>query len=735
MTAAHAQSSLDSLTSGALFHQYKLLERIGIGGQGVVWSGLDTGQNKIYAIKFSEVPDTAEAEADIIRDEHQLDELAKLRHAHILPLHEYGFDKGLRFTINPYIPGGTLADKIRTTPLSPDDVLRYGAEIASALDYLHSQEIIHRDLKTSNILLDLSQRVYLADFGLARMVTTSTLAFHTGHGTPPYAPPEQIQLKAITPRSDIFSFGILLYEMFTGELPWSGKKQLGLEQTHSKQELPDPREFNEDLPGQLVDVLRRVTSADPQLRPKSAGIVMKVLYHIFETSPEHVTAATDGDKSPDANNETEFLLSHGLERWYTSNGIYNLGLTKFALIDMERHKINLQVYGRFVLAQALTYGYNDDQWWSIVNNPRERLGVASELLQRKSEAITGRIIGHLMEDLDIRLFPREMTEDMTASLLEIGTTSDNVFLRQQIFDGVRILTQPGQAWNDVSLNTEQMKRLGMQALEDSEVGDMAAGLIGHLRSATAVQFILDHTDEERKYTTLLLVQQTAGNLPSFVQRDVRFRLTMEWIMLRLVQQPVRLISAYMAAFLGASLGIGIQVYFTYRLPNFFDIARITTSLEQGLIVGSIFGLGIFITRVIMERFQASSALLRIIFGTLTGGVIMNIALLVFYWLFIETPPMGFLVTAGCILIALTFSIGGLLKLRILKMMLATASIFTAILGTWLIHVNSAASSVDLTPVFRYDYSWSLTQISSVALGAAVSMGLLGNLIDLSSLDE
>jgi hypothetical protein len=193
-----------------------------------------------------------------------------------------------------------------------------------------------------------------------------------------------------------------------------------------------------------------------------------VLYHIFETSPEHLTAATEGDKSPEADNDTEFLLSQGMDRWYATKGLYNLGLTKFALIDMERDKINLQVYGRFILAQALTYGYNDDQWWSIAENPRERLGVASELLQKKHESITRRIIGHLIDDVDIRLFPREMTEDMTASLLEIGTTSDNVFLRQQIFDGVRVLTQPGDAWTDLSLNTEQMKRLGTQALEDSE---------------------------------------------------------------------------------------------------------------------------------------------------------------------------------------------------------------------------------------------------------------------------
>src|SRR6185436_8483042 len=101
--------------------------------------------------------------------------------------------------------------------------------------------------------------------------STSTLAFHTGHGTPPYSPPEQIQMKAITPKSDVYSFGILLYEMFTGQLPWNGKKQLSIEQLNSKEELPDPREFNKDLPPLLTSVLRRVTAADPELRPPSAG--------------------------------------------------------------------------------------------------------------------------------------------------------------------------------------------------------------------------------------------------------------------------------------------------------------------------------------------------------------------------------------------------------------------------------------------------------------------------------
>jgi hypothetical protein len=603
------------------------------------------------------------------------------------------------------------------------------------LDYLHSQGIIHRDLKSSNILLDLSQKIYLADFGLARMVTTSTLAFHTGHGTPPYAPPEQIQLKAITPKSDIFSFGILLYELFTGQLPWNGKKQLGMEQTHSTQEIPNPREFNENLPSQLVEVLKRVTSADPQIRPGTAGDVLKMLYYIFKISAEDLSTRANHDRLPASTRDIEDLLSNGLERWHATNGTYNLGLTKFTLIDMERGSVNLKIYSRFMLSQSLTYGYNDDQWWSMVDNPRERLNVSSELLWKKNEAITGRIIDHLINDTDFRLFPEEMTNNIVISLMDIGTNSENLFLRQQIFNGIRILTQPGNVWNHTSFNLDQMNRLGEQALEESDAGDAAADLIGHLRSKSALQVILDHPDEERKYATLLLIHQTAGSLPSSVERSVRLRLTIDWIIHRLVRQPVSLIGAYVTIFLGASLGIGSQVYLTYRLPDFFDIDRISISLEQGLIVGSIFGLGIFITRVIMERFQSSSTIPRLVFGTILGGAVMNIALFVFHVLFLKTLPMGLLITAGCLLIALTFSISSLVKSRIIKMILSTASIFIAILGTWLIHVNSAASSVELTPMFRYEYDWSISQILSTAIIVAVFIGGFGNLINLSIVDE
>jgi hypothetical protein len=234
---------------------------------------------------------------------------------------------------------------------------------------------------------------------------------------------------------------------------------------------------------------------------------------------------------------------------------------------------------------------------------------------------------------------------------------------------------------------------------------------------------------------LLLIQRVAGSLPSFVPGGVRSRLSLEWIIQRLTQQPVNLAGAYTLAFLGAALGIGIQVYLTINFPDFLNIARIATSLEQGLIIGSVFGLGLFLTRVIVERFHTSNPFLRIVLGTIAGALMMNIALLIFHTIFLSTPPMGLLITLGCAFIALTFAIGGLIGSRPLRMFISSLAVLIAVLGTWLVHVNLATSQVELTPIFKYDYAWTLAQVFFTALALAFPIGIFGNLINLAAKDE
>jgi hypothetical protein len=200
-------------------------------------------------------------------------------------------------------------------------------------------------------------------------------------------------------------------------------------------------------------------------------------------------------------------------------------------------------------------------------------------------------------------------------------------------------------------------------------------------------------------------------------------------------QPARLMGAYALALLGATLGIGAQVYLTYRLPQFMDVARISSSIEQGLIVGSIFSLGILLTRVIIERFSVANALLRVLIATLSGAALMNLALFIFHVLFINTPPSGPLITLGCLLIACIHATGGLLHRRWVRMLLSVGGIFLAITGSWWIHRRIADSVTEWTPFFRYDYTWSLAQISLTAMIVALCMGVSANLIHLNSMDD
>jgi len=725
-----------ALTTGSNFRQYWLLEQIGVGGEGVVWSALDQKQNQIHAIKFRQIPEAGENDTDFIGDRLQLDKLIKLQHLHILPVLEHGFEGQLGYIVSPYLSGGTLTQKIKLSSPSTKDILKYGMEIASSLDYLHNQGIIHRDLKSQNILIDLQNRCYLADFGLARLVTTSTLAFHTGHGTPPYASPEQIQSRPITHKSDLFSFGILLYEMFTGQLPWNGKKQLGIEQITSNQEIPDPREFNDKLPVNLVNVLRRVTSADIDLRPPSATEIMRVVGMIIGLKNDLDVSGNKNRPWLAKDEEVEEMLQQAFIQWNATNETYNLGLTKFALVDSRRHSINLDMYNRFMVSQALTYAYHDDFWWSSIKDPAERLSTASRLLRKQNESITGRVVTHLISDPNLNTFRLEIPEETISLMLDTGLKTDNSYLRREIFEGLRKLSRQNNSWNNSSnIDKEHSKRLAIFALEDSEVGDAAAELIGHMRSALAVQGILKHANEGRKISALLAIQSTAESLPPFVPNDLRFRLSMEWIAQRFIQSPVSLIGAYLLILFGTTLGIGIQGFVTYRLPNLLDTARITDSLQQGLIIGAIFSLGIFFIRIVMERFSTSATTPRLLLGTIVGSLFMNIALLVFHVLYLNTPPNGYLISAACLLMAGTFTISGLFQARLLKMILTSLSIFIGIVGTWWLHVMYTNSTIEMTPVFQYEYFWTMPQVALTAISVALSIGIFGNLATLSVAEE
>src|SRR6266851_7469168 len=229
------------LSPGTRLGPYEIVSAVGAGGMGEVYRARDTRLDRTVAIKVlpQHLADTPEARQ---RFEREARAVSALNHPHICTLHDVGSQDGTEFLVMEYLEGETLAARLEKGPLPLEQVLKLGIEIADALDKAHRQGIIHRDLKPDNIMLTKSG-AKLLDFGLAKAavapasvatltaaVTRTTPVTQQGTivGTFQYMSPEQVEGKEVDARSDIFSFGAVLYEMVTGRRAFQGKSQLSV---------------------------------------------------------------------------------------------------------------------------------------------------------------------------------------------------------------------------------------------------------------------------------------------------------------------------------------------------------------------------------------------------------------------------------------------------------------------------------------------------------------------------
>jgi serine/threonine protein kinase len=722
---------ISDLRPGFQFHQYQLLEQIGAGGQGVVWSAEDTQRQDVVAIKFNEVPEESQQEVDDAILEQELDRLINLRHLHILPIHDYGVSNQVRYLVSPYIAGGSLYEVMGKTPMPFTDAIRYASEIASALDFLHENHIIHRDLKPANVLLDMKQRAYLSDFGLARTISNTTQAMHTGRGTPPYSPPEQHKQLAITVKSDLYSFGVMLYEMFTGQLPWNGEKILGMQQLYTKIEIPDPSEMNTELPPQLKDILRQLTASDPALRPASAGEAINRIRHAFHMQNSPLDAMNVTQESFAAAHDVQLILEQKLADWKTKSKQTWLSPTRFAMVHLEQKRNPSQnldgALSQFLLYHSMVYGYQHEYWWLKTSDPRDQAAVSIALFERRNDVVSIRVLHNLFENQKVISLFRSKAASLSALFLDLALQSKTPALSVQLFSLLQLMVPPGDQWNDSIIPASQGILLGRAALQESELGSQAQQLIGHVRSRSAVEFVVKNAKGDELSTVLSKIRDIAGSLPAFVNSSIRTQLFFEWVNQQFTTQPARLVGGYLTALLGSTMGIALQIYLTYRLPNFLDMARISSSLIQGLIIGFIFSLGIFVSRLFVERFERVSFVLRFGIASILGTLGTSAAILSFHVLFLDTMPSSPLIPLGCFMIACSYSLNYLIPWRVGKMMLSTVAIFSAIVGTWWIHDMFSASITDLTPLFHYDAQWSFAQVGLTALCVAISMAFWGNL--------
>ncbi len=204
------------------------------------------------------------------RFEREANLIAELEHEAVVPLYEYGIHEGQPYIVMTYMPNGSLADRLLQGPLSPTETAQVLERIAAALDYAHRQGIIHRDLKASNVLFDENEMAYLADFGIA-LHGESPLHPIVASGTPNYMSPEQaLKEKEVDPRSDVYSLGIIIFEMLTGGLPFDGDTPMSIILKHIHDRPPSLGAINPELPAALDPVLHRALAKEPQERYPSA---------------------------------------------------------------------------------------------------------------------------------------------------------------------------------------------------------------------------------------------------------------------------------------------------------------------------------------------------------------------------------------------------------------------------------------------------------------------------------
>jgi serine/threonine protein kinase len=264
---------------GVTIDRYKIINQLGVGGMAVVYRAIDTLLDRNVAVKIL-LPEVSSKEKLLKRFNREAKTLANLSHSNIVKVMDYGEHEGLPYLVLEFISGGTLSDRLEK-PLPYAEAAAILAPIARALAYAHQQKVVHRDIKPANILLNDSGQAMLSDFGILKMIDVEESHGLTGTGkiagTPAYMSPEQIRGKEIDGRSDIYSLGIVFFEMVTGRKPYTANTPIELSMQHLHDPIPKAKQYVRDIPPVVEQIFVKAMAKKPEERYQSMTVFATAL--------------------------------------------------------------------------------------------------------------------------------------------------------------------------------------------------------------------------------------------------------------------------------------------------------------------------------------------------------------------------------------------------------------------------------------------------------------------------
>lgn len=711
---------------GIEFSQYRIVEHIGRGGMADVWSARDKRLQRTVAIKTI-ARDLSQDVEPVKLFEREARTIAQLEHPHILPIYDFGeYDNQLYIAMR-YVTGGSLESLLAQGPLPTSEVIRYARAIAGALDYAHANNVIHLDLKPSNILLDSTESPYLADFGLATVLEPEGRAANPGYGTLLYMAPEQLTASQIDHRADIYSFGILLFQMFTGELPFDATTSLALKQIQWHEDLPELTLLGEEMAEVLTPILRRGTALDVNGRPNRViELVDEIEVVLAQISGvERFSVALDdldveivsGDNATvnlglradttqagqdvKARMEAKDLYNKARRAWI--QGRFLLGVTHFMLMNdfymrADEHRLELDEQGRQMLLRgALEYDTEIDYWWNQLDNDNRRW-VALHTVRSENAPARVRAVYRLetLPDSDPPKIPMLVAQALSVETNEqakraaIHVLGTRAKLHAGITSGVypvvsaanrgltaRLLTATTRfgvqmttpdAWREIVYTDDIDELLAHNALDMSmpAIAELAARTVGRIRSLTALKVIAEaqRGGEKGALRALAFVRDEAPSLPPVVSRQGRLYAWLANTWRRMTDNPLQNVWRFVFALIGGTLAMAIHVFVTFRSEALFNADRWGKTISIGLTFGMFVATLVFVAGEYSSRMRGFWPWwARVGLSAVVGLVWGTLSWAAFTWFFFNYVPDWGVMAFAGVGLALGFVLAAAFKLR------------------------------------------------------------------------